>query len=419
MMHGHEKSRSAIVAVKPTNKAERSAAEPVERRAETKGNADQQRTRRTQRRISVSKMLARIRQHIVAVDTQGGNRMRESCTYGSVRGARGNSRPYRDRREFITLLVGSAAIWPLLVRAQQTGKLWRICYLSAVSRESSSRSYAALQQGMRDLGYVEGKDFVLEWRSVEGKYERFSEIVAELVKVDVIVTGVTAALPALQRTTSTIPIVMAYSTDPVGNGLVASLAHPGGNITGLAGSSDDSSPKQLELLTAVNPNVSRIGLLGNPDTETYSSVLKRAQDAAQKVGLSIVPIEARNRQEIENAFAVFAKERISAIMVASDAILFGQRQRIAELALNNRLPTMFSLREYAEAGGLMSYGENIADFFRRSAFYVDKIFKGAKPGELPIEQPTRFNLVINRKTADALGITIPPQLYIFADEVIE
>jgi putative ABC transport system substrate-binding protein len=325
------------------------------------------------------------------------------------------------RREFITLLVGSAAIWPLLVRAQQTGKLWRICYLSAVSRESSSLSYAALQQGMRDLGYIEGKDFVLEWRSVEGKYERFSEIMAELVrlKVDVIVTGVTAALPALQRATSTIPIVMAYSTDPVGNGLVASLARPGGNITGLAGSSDDSSLKQLELLTTVVPNVSRIGLLGNPDTETYSSVLKRAQDAAQSVGHSIVPIEARNRQEIENAFAIFAKERISAIMVASDAIFFGQRQRIAELALNNRLPTMFSLREYAEAGGLMSYGENIADFFRRSAFYVDKIFKGAKPGELPIEQPTRFNLVINRKTANALGITIPPQLYIFADEVME
>ena len=325
------------------------------------------------------------------------------------------------RREFITFLGSAAVVWPLLVRAQQTGKLWRICYLSAVSRESSSRSYAALQQGMRDLGYVEGKDFVLEWRSVEGKYERFSEIMPELVrlKVDVIVTGVTAALPALQRATSTIPIVMAYSTDPVGNGLVASLAHPGGNITGLAGSSDDSSPKQLELLTAVNPNVSRIGLLGNPDTETYSSVLKRAQDAAQKVGLSIVPIEARNRQEIENAFAVFAKERISAIMVASDAILFGQRQRIAELALNNRLPTMFSLREYAEAGGLMSYGENIADFFRRAASFVDKIFKGAKPGDLPVEQPTKFNLVINRKTADALGVVIPPQLYIFADEVIE
>jgi putative ABC transport system substrate-binding protein len=327
---------------------------------------------------------------------------------------------YVRRRELIVTLGGAAA-WPLAARAQHAGKVWRICYLSAVSRESSSLSYAALQQGMRDLGYVEGKDFVLEWRSVEGKYERFSEIMTELVrlKVDVIVTGVTAALPALQRATGTIPIVMAYSTDPVGNGLVASLAHPGGNITGLAGSSDDSSPKQLELLTTVIPNVSRIGLLGNPDTETYSSVLKRAQDAAQKIGLSIVPIEARNPLEIENAFAVLAKERISAIMVASDAIFFGQRERIAELALDNRLSTMFSLREYAEAGGLMSYGENIADFFRRSAFYVDKIFKGAKPGELPIEQPTRFNLVINRKTADALGVAIPPQLYIFADEVIE
>jgi putative ABC transport system substrate-binding protein len=314
-----------------------------------------------------------------------------------------------------------AAAWPLAARAQQAGKVWRIGFLSAVSRESSFRSYAALRQGMRELGYVEGKDFVIEWRSVEGKYERFPEIVGELVrlKFDVIVTGVTAALPPLQRATSTIPIVMAYSTDPVGNGLVASLVHPGGNITGLAGSSDDSSPKQLELLTTVVPNVSRVGLLGNPDTETYSSVLKSARDAAQKVGLLVMPIEARNPQEIEIAFGALSKERVLAVMVASDAIFFGQRRRIAELALDNRLPTMFSLREYAEAGGLMSYGENIADFFHHAAFYVDKIFKGAKPGDLPIEQPTRFNLVINRKTADALGLTIPPQLYIFADEVIE
>jgi len=323
------------------------------------------------------------------------------------------------RRQFLSTLGGSVVAWPLAAPAQQSSKLRRIGFLSAVSRELSS--HAALQQGMRELGYVEGKDFVLEWRSVEGKYERFPEIIGELVRLksDVFVTGVTAALPALQRATTTIPIVMAYSTDPVGNGLVASLVRPGGNITGLAGSSDDSSPKQLELLTTIVPNVSRIGLLGNPDTETYSSVLKRAQDAAQKVGLSVVPMEARNAQEIEKAFAAFAEERIPAVVVASDAIFFGQRQRVAELALSNRLPTIFSLREYAAAGGLMSYGENIADFFRRSAFYVDKIFKGARPGELPVEQPTRFNLVINRKTADVLGVTIPPQLYIFADEVIE
>jgi ABC-type uncharacterized transport system substrate-binding protein len=325
------------------------------------------------------------------------------------------------RRELLAALGGAAAAWPLAAGAQQAGKVWRIGYLSAVSRESSFRSYAALQQGMRELGYVEGKDFVIEWRSVEGKYERFPEIVGELVrlKLDVIVTGVTAALPALKRATSTIPIVMAYSTDPVGNGLVASLVHPGGNITGVAGSSDDSSPKQLELLTTIVPNVSRIGLLGNPDTETYASVLNNAQAAAQKVGLSLVPIKARNPQEIEDAFAAFVEQRVSAVMVAVDAVFFGQRWRIAELALANRLATMFALREYAEAGGLMSYGENVADFFHRAASYVDKIFKGAKPGELPIEQPTRFNLVINRKTADALGVTIPPQLYIFADEVID
>jgi putative ABC transport system substrate-binding protein len=325
------------------------------------------------------------------------------------------------RREFITLLGGAAAAWPIGARAQQAGKVWRIGYVAGVSRSAASGSYAAFVQGMRELGYVEGKNFVIEWRSVEGRYERFPEIAAELMrlKVDIFVTGVTAALPALQRATTTIPIVMAYSTDPVGNGLVASLVHPGGNITGLAGSSDDSSPKQLELLTTIVPNVSRIGLLGNPDTETYSSVLNNAQDAARKVGLSLVPIEARNSREIEDAFAAFAKERVPAVMVAVDAVFFGQRWRIAELALANRLATMFALREYAEAGGLMSYGENVADFFRRSASFVDKIFKGANPGDLPVEQPTKFNLVINRKTADALGVTIPPQLYIFADEVIE
>jgi len=325
------------------------------------------------------------------------------------------------RREFITLLGGAAAAWPLAARAQQAGKVWRIGFLSAVACSAASGSYASFVQGMRELGYVEGKDFVIEWRSVEGKYERFREIAEEFVrlKVDVFVTGVTAALPALKRATTTIPIVMAYSTDPVGNGLVASLVHPGGNITGLAGSSDDSSPKQMELLTTIVPNVSHIGLLGNPSTETYSSVLSNAQDAAQKVGLSLVPIEARNSREIEDAFAAFAKERVPAVMVAVDAVFFGQRWRIAELALANRLATMFALREYAEAGGLMSYGENVADFFRRAASFVDKIFKGANPGDLPVEQPTKFNLVINRKTADALGVTIPPQLYIFADEVIE
>jgi putative ABC transport system substrate-binding protein len=325
------------------------------------------------------------------------------------------------RREFITLLGGATASWPLAARAQQTGKVWRIGVPIVVSRETFSRVFAGFQQGMRELGYVEGKDFVVEWRSAEGRYERLPDVAAELVrlKVDIIVTGLSPSIRPLQQATSTIPIVMAYATDPVGNGFVASLAHPGGNTTGLAGSSDDTSPKQLELLAAIVTNPSRIGLLGNPDNPAYSPVRNGAQDAAKKAGLSLLTVEARSLQEIENAFAAFAKEHVQAVMVTTDAVFLGQQQRLAQLALTNRLPTMFSQREYVEAGGLMSYGESLFDFFRRAASFVDKIIKGAKPGDLPIEQPTKFNLVINRKTADALGVTIPAQLYIFADEVIE
>jgi ABC-type uncharacterized transport system substrate-binding protein len=325
------------------------------------------------------------------------------------------------RREFITLLGGAVAAWPLAAGAQQSGKIRRIGLLSGAAREATSTNYDAFLQGMRELGYVEGRDFVMEYRFADGSYERFPELAAELVRLnaDVIVTGTTAAIRSLQQATTTIPIVLAYSTNPVGNGFVASLARPGGNITGLSGSSEDTSPKQLELVATTVPNVTRIGMLGNPATPTYADVRKAAQNAAEKVGLTLVPIEARNSQEIESAFAEFNNQHVQAFVAAADAVFFTQRRQIAELALRNRLPSMFSQREYAEAGGLMSYGENLANFFRRAASFVDKILKGAKPGDLPIEQPTRFNLVINRKTADALGVTIPPQLYIFADEVIE
>jgi putative ABC transport system substrate-binding protein len=189
-------------------------------------------------------------------------------------------------------------------------------------------------------------------------------------------------------------------------------------MTGLAGSSDDSSPKQLELLAAVISDASRIGFLANPNNANYSPVLKSTQ-AAQKAGLSLVPMQARNLQEVESSLSALARDGVPAVMFAGDAVFFGQRQRIAELSLQYRLGTMFPQREYVAAGGMMSYGENLADFFYRAASYVDKIFKGAKPGELPIEQPTRFHLVINRRTADALGVRIPSHLYIFADEVIE
>jgi putative ABC transport system substrate-binding protein len=326
------------------------------------------------------------------------------------------------RREFITLLGGAAVAWPLTAHAQQAGKVWRIGFIAGASRASAfDNILIGFPQGMRELGYAEGKDFTIEWRYADGAYERFPEIAADLVrlKVDVFVLGTPAAVRSVQQATSTIPIIMGYSTDPVGNGFVTSLARPGGNITGLTGSSDDTAPKQMELLATIVPNISRVGVLMNPSNPNSSPILKSAQAAAQTVRLVVIPVEARTPAEIETAFAVLVRDRAEAMMVTSDGFFNTQRQRITELALRHRLPSMFSQREYAEAGGLMSYGESLKEFFRRAATFVDKIIKGAKPGDLPIEQPTLFKLVINHKTADALGVTIPPQLYLFADEVIE
>ena len=327
------------------------------------------------------------------------------------------------RREFISLLCGTAVAWPLAARAQQTGKVRRIGFILGASPpdQFGLGSLGGLAQGMRELGYVEGRDFVIEWRTALGNYDRFPAIAAELVqlKVDVFVLGTTAALPAVQHATSTIPIVMTVATDPVGQGFVASLAHPGGNITGLASSSDETAPKQVELLATLVPGLSRLGLLTNPTTSIVSPVAKGIQVAAQTVGIGIVPVEARNPQEIETAFEILARERTRSVVVTSDAFYFAHRQQLVELALRHRLASMLPEREYVEAGGLMSYGEALGEFYRHAAYYVDKIFKGAKPADLPIEQPRKFNLVINRKTADALGITISPALYIFADEVIE
>jgi len=324
------------------------------------------------------------------------------------------------RRDFIKVITGIAtAAWPRAVGAQRPdGKVWRVGLLSGIS---GAFGHAAFVQGMRELGHEEHKDFVVEVREAGGHYERFPELARELVqlKVDVLLTGVTAAIRSLKEATTTIPIVMVYSTDPVNNGFVASLAHPGANITGLTGSSDDTTPKQLELLTTFVPKASRIAVLGNPATATYNAVLRSAQANAEQGGFSIVPKEAGSPQEIDKAFATLGEENVRAVLVAGDAVIFNQRHRIAELAIRNRLPSMFPQREFAVAGGLMSYGENLSNFFHRAAFFVDQIFKGTNPGDIPVEQPTRFHLTINRKTADALGLTIPSQLYIFADDVIE
>jgi putative ABC transport system substrate-binding protein len=325
-----------------------------------------------------------------------------------------------NRRAFITL-VGGAAGWPLAARAQQVGKVWRIGILVGQSRQAPFPQYDGFVQGMRELGYVEGRDFVSEIRFADGHYERVPELVAELVrlKVDVLFTGLTAALRALQQATRIIPIVFVSITDPVGQGFVASLAHPGGNTTGLAGSFDDTSPKRLELLAAVAPGASRIGVLYNPDNPSNAFSLNMEQEAAKRAGLMVVPVEARDAEGIEKAFASFERAYVQAVMVEGDAYLRGQNGQIAGLALKARLPSISPQLEYVQAGGLMGYGESLSDFFRRGASYVDRILKGAKPADLPVELPTRFHLAINRKTADMLGIAIPPALYIFADEVIE
>jgi putative ABC transport system substrate-binding protein len=236
---------------------------------------------------------------------------------------------------------------------------------------------------------------------------------------DILFTGYSPAVRALQRATHAIPTVFVGVTDPVGQGFVASLARPGGNATGSAGSFDDTSPKRLEFLTAVVPSTSRIGFLHNPGNVSNAATVKSAQAAAQKAGLSLITIEARDAQGIENAFAEFGRAGVQGVMVEGDAVFLGQRQRVAELALKGRFPSISPQLEYVDAGGLMGYGERISGFYRRGAYYVDKILRGAKPADLPVEEPTRFHLVVNRKTADALGLAIPPALYILADEVIE
>ena len=326
------------------------------------------------------------------------------------------------RRNFIILLGGAAAL-PLAARAQQSGKAWRVGFIAGGSRPASIEGsvYSGFLQGMRDLGYVMGKNFEMEWRFAEGRYELFPDLAAELVrlKVDVIVLGSPTAVGPVRRVTSTTPIVMGYSTDPVGNGFVASLARPGGNITGLASSADDTTPKRIELLATVIANLSLIGVIENPASPSSHSVMILAQEAGRNTKLVVIPAEAQNPQELESAFVKFTKDGVGAVMFVPDAFFFVQRERIAELALRHRLPCIFTQREYAAAGGLMSYGENLKDFYRRAATYVDKIFKGAKPADLPIQQPTKFELVINLKTAKALGLTIPQSLLVAADELID
>ena len=320
-----------------------------------------------------------------------------------------------DRRAFIgTLVAGFAA--PLVAEAQQPrGKAARIGLLGDVPLFLDE----AFRQGLRELGYVEGQNIVIEHRSPEWKYERLPGLAADLVRlnVDIIVAASPAATKAAKQATSTIPIVFTVSGDPVADGFVASLARPGGNVTGLATIGPELVGKQLEMLKAVAPKVSRVAVLQNPDT--HGGVLRQAEGSARGLGLHLQILEARTPSQIEAAFAAMSSQRVDGILVMRDAVFRAQRVQITALAAKKRLPAVYGLREEAEAGGLIAYGTSVPQLYRRAATYVDKILKGEKPGDLPVEQPTKFELVINLKTAKALGLTIPPSLLQRADQVIE
>jgi ABC-type uncharacterized transport system substrate-binding protein len=325
-----------------------------------------------------------------------------------------------DRRAF---LAGSAALLaaPLAAEAQQAGSR-RIGYL-----ETSSPTPARLQlleafrQGLRELGYLEGKDIVFESRFGEGKPDQIQRFAAELVglKVDILVTSGTPASQAAKQATRAIPIVMTQLADPVGSGLVASLGHPGGNVTGLTTQDADLGGKRLELLLQVVPRISRLAQLVDETSPGTVLIGKGTKAAAASLGVPLQSLGVRDPVELDRAFAAMKKERAGALIVESSSMLFAWRERLAELALKNRLPTMFAQREYAAAGGLMAYSADFWDLYRRAATFVDKILKGAKPADLPIEQPTKWVFVVNLKTAKTLGLTIPPSLLQRADQVIE
>jgi ABC-type uncharacterized transport system substrate-binding protein len=324
------------------------------------------------------------------------------------------------RREFITLLGGAAVAWPLAARAQQPAKLPIIGYLGPSTRSVDAHRLGALVQRLRELGWIEGRTIVIEYRWAEGRNEHLAKVTAEFVrlKVDVIVTAGTAAVVTAKQATSVIPIVFAVAGDPVGTGLVASLARPGGNVTGLSNQSADLAGKRLELLREVVPSLRRLAILANAGSPIGVLEMREAQAAARTLGFEVATVEIRRAQDIAPAFDAL-KGPADALYVCSDPLVTTNRIRINTLALGARLPTMHGQGDNVEAGGLMSYGANYPDLHRRAADYVDKILRGAKPTDIPVEQPTKFDLVINLTTAKVLGLTVPPSLLTTADEVIE
>ena len=319
-----------------------------------------------------------------------------------------------------TLAVGILAA--PLATAQQPGKVPRIGFLYFGSRQSAGETgrYDAFMNGLRDLGYAQGQSVLVEERFADGQSGRVPALVADLLqrKVDAIVARGSPVYNALRQATSTMPIVITVSADPVGEGLAASLARPGGNITGLSDAGADVFPKQLELLTTCVPKLARLGLLWNATNSYHPKMLRRIEAVAHDVGITVTAEEAHTADDIQRNFATMARAHTTAVVLLPDTFFVQQLRQISLATLQHRLPSIAGIRQYAELGGLMAYGENITDNFRRAATYVDKILKGAKPGELPIEQPTTYELVLNLTTAKALGLTIPQSVLIRADEVI-
>ena len=328
-----------------------------------------------------------------------------------------------NRRAFIGTLAGSLLAAPLAAEAQQASKVWRIGILGNVplTDPEGANLWGAFVQGLRELGYVEDQNITIERRSSEGQYERLPALAADLVrlKVDVIVVPASENALAAQRATRTIPIVAARLGDPARTGLVASFARPDGNITGLSFAGPELAGKQIGLLKDIVTSVPRVAILSNPTNSIHSAWLREANAATRSLRLQLQALEARKPDEFESAFAALTRQRAGALLVLPDGMFLFHRARIADLAAKRRVPAMYGLRAHVDAGGLVFYGASLRDSFRRAATYVDKILKGAQPGDLPVEQPTKFELVINLKTAKALGLTIPPSLLQRADQVIE
>ena len=321
------------------------------------------------------------------------------------------------RRDFINLVSGGVAAWPLGALAQESGKIWRMGFIA----QGYEPFYDALFEGLRGLGYAEGRNLIVERRYAEGHADRFPEFASEMVrlKVDIIIVTTTPAALAVKNASTTIPVVFPNAISPVESGVVASLAHPGGNVTGGAAQTAVLSAKRLEVIKEVVPGLSRGAVLWNAANPALAYPWRESQSAADALGVTLQSIEVRDPKDIETAFAKIAQERPDALIVLQDALTLQHRKEIIDFAIQSRLPGMFVAKEWVVAGGLMSYGESLPDMYRRGAYFVDKILKGAKPADLPVEQVMRFELVLNLKTAGVMGLTIPATILATAEEVIE